>query len=265
MNQEEYERTMQSQAIQSQASDTAVKEGQRQQQQYVMEQAEKGLAEAQLDVDEMINEIHNLLQGKQYVETSPGIREWKEPKDNRRTLTDWGVQRIIQSIRFHINKNNLLSNYNEQQINRLMYRFMTEMNNMILLKYERLFVEPSFEECKTILKAKMKERENLKKFTLELLGQQPKDAEISKEIKEEMEGRIEEEMRSIKQTQRKERLKEYGLIMEELEAAVYATYNRAYRGEERGSLRRHSHFSEIISPTPISPEKSAGIFRRRGR
>jgi len=48
-----------------------------------------------------------------------------------------------------------------------------------------------------------------------------------------------------------------------LEAAVYATYNRAWKGEERGSLRRHSSFSEIFSPNPPSQNKRGGIFNWR--
>jgi len=261
MNEEEYERLARTQAIKGQASENAARDSQMQ---YMLEEKEKGLAEEQLDVEVIIDNIYNLLKGKEFKEVD-GVKKWVQPKDKSRTLSDWGIHRIMQTVRFHINKNNLLSNYKEEQINRLMLRFTNELNDLVLLKYEKLFQMPTFEECKEILEKKLEEKSKLRKFVLEKLGQEVDEEEIKKEFLEEIEHRIEDEIDNIKQKEMKEKLKEYGLILEELEAAVYATYNRAWKGEERGSLRRHSHFSEIFSPNAPQPKQRGGIFNwRRG-
>lgn len=261
MNEEQREDLYKEQQIQSQITTNAMKQNQQYQQQMMMEQQERGLAESQIDVEEIIDNIHNLILGKEYIDEGEGFKKWVDTKDIKmKTLSKWGVHRIMQTIRFHINKNNLLSNFDESQINRLMLSFTTEMNDLVLLKYEHLFKEATFEECKEILKDRLKEKVNIKKFTLEVLGRKIDEIQINKEVMLEMENRIEDEIKSIKQEQRRERLKEYGLLLEEIESQVYATYNRAYRGEERGSLRRHTTFSDIRATGVPQPQKQGGMF-----
>ena len=47
------------------------------------------------------------------------------------------------------------------------------------------------------------------------------------------------------------------MIFTQLEALVEATHNRAWKGEERGSLRRHFNISEVIGGRPPMPEKKS--------
>ena len=43
---------------------------------------------------------------------------------------------------------------------------------------------------------------------------------------------------------------------------VFATLNRAWKGEERGSLRRHTNISEVIGQSPRQQmQETGGIFR----
>lgn len=256
MNEQEYSQIMANQQIQQQIGANAANT----QQQLMFQEQEKGLAEEQLDVELIINYIYNLLQGKELKDNGQGIKEWVEPLDARRKiLSDWGIQRIMQIVRFHINKNTLLSNFNEEQINRLMYHFTTEMNDIVLLKYERLFQSPSFEECKRIIEEKLDQKEKVKMFAMELIGQTPDKAKIKKELADEMEGRIEREIEKINIMERKERIKEYGLLLWEIEQAVYSTLNRAYGGKERDTLRKHASFSEVRTVQP-EQKKSGGAF-----
>ena len=90
------------------------------QERLLMQEAERGLAEEQLDVEEIIDRIYNLLQGRELKDTGQG-KEWVESSTaDMKILSDWGIQRVMQIVRFHINKNTLLSNFREEQINRLM-------------------------------------------------------------------------------------------------------------------------------------------------
>lgn len=229
--------------------------------QYYMEEKEKGLAEAQLDVEIIKSDIYHLL--KQDVkEPQKGKFVWVDSKDPKaRTLSDWGVDRIMQIIHFYINKNTLLSNFSEEQINRLMLKFIKELNDLILLKYQVLFRNPTFEECKEILMEKLEDKKKMRMFSLEVFGKDTNEKEITKELLEEMEKTIEKEMEKTKRDTRKEKIRDYGLIIVQLEIIVYATLNRAYRGEERGSIRRHMNVSELIGakPTPSQQDKG-GVF-----
>ena len=132
---EEIARIYGSQVLQQQLGQNAMAT----QQQLMFQEQERGLAEEQLDVEEISDRIHNLLQGKEYKNIGQGVKEWVESNDPKmKILSEWGVQRIMQIVRFHINKNTLLSNFDEIQINRIMYDFTTEINDLFLLKYKQL-------------------------------------------------------------------------------------------------------------------------------
>jgi len=230
------------------------------QQQLLMQEQERGLAEEQLDVEEILDRIYNLLQGRELKDSGQG-KEWVDSTiAGVKVLSDWGVQRIMQIVRFHINKNTLLSNFREDQINRIMFDFTTELNDLILLKYQQLFREPTFEECKNIIHKRLLEREKIKIFTNEALGLTSDKEKIKKDLLSELEGRIEYEIGKIRDDERKEKIKEYGLLLWEIEQAVYSTLNRALGGKERETLRRHAQFSEIRALQPESMQKKGGMF-----
>jgi hypothetical protein len=227
--------------------------------QYYYQEQEKNLAETQLEVDSIKSEIYHLLR-QDVLRTLPdGNQKWEQlTNDEQRTLTDWGVDRIMKMIHFYINKNTLLSNFDEKQIKMLMYRFVGELNDLVLLKYEVLFRRPTLEECQIILNQRLDEKRKLRMFAAEILGTSLDHKQVQKEILNEMEGRIEQEISKIREQQRKEKIREYGMIMSQLEAMVFATYNRAWRGEERGSIRRHTNISEIIGGRSAMPGGDKG-------
>lgn len=233
--------------------------------QYYLEEKEKGIVDVQLEVDSIKSDIYHLLkQDRLILNKETNQIDWVEISNlSQRTLSDWGVERIMQVINFYINKNTLLTNFDEKQIRRLMLTFMTELNDLILMKYQLIFRTPTFEECKTIMLNKLEEKKKLKMFTLEILGKTPDEKQISKDLLEEMESTIEKEMSKIKEEQRKEKLRDYGILIAQLEVIVYATLNRAWRGEERGSIRRHTQISELIGGRPnmnMGKSSSGGMF-----
>jgi len=258
MEQEEIEQYMNQAVVQGQTGQSAATAAAAQ---YYMQEKEMGLADAQLDVEAIKSDIFHLLR-QDVKEIQKGKFVWVDSKNIKsRTLSDWGVDRIMQIIHFYINKNTLLSNFNEEQINRLMLKFIKELNDLILLKYQVLFREPTFEECKEIILEKLNDRKKMRMFSLEILGKETNEKEITKELLEEMEQTIEKEMEKTKRETRKEKIRDYGLIIVQLEIIVFATLNRAYRGEERGSLRRHMNVSEFVGAraTPTQQDKG-GVF-----
>lgn len=258
MNQEDLEQYSGYSQLQTQQSQSAMMNTQ---QQAMFAEENRGLAETQLEVNSIISDIYHLLKQDIYLEKSDGTFEWK-PLDNQqeRTLTNWGVEKIMQMVKFYVNKNNLLSNYDEDAIKRLMKDFLVGLNNLMLMKYEFLFMQPDFEECRRILVERVENKKKMKVFALELLGKVADVEEIKRELLEELESKIEHEFEKLRIEKRKEKLREYETIIKQLEAIILATYNRAFRGEERGSIRRHTNISEIIGKPMSAERKGGGMF-----
>jgi len=128
------------------------------------------------------------------------------------------------------------------------------------MKYNTIFRQPSFQECKDLLTTKLKERGDLRKFALEVMGQKEDDKRIELQILKEIENRVEKEIQKIREEKRKENLREWELVFEQLSQLVFATLNRAWKGEERGSLRRHTNISEVLG-RQMPQQKQGGMFK----
>ena len=100
----------------------------------------------------------------------------------------------------------------------------------------------------------------MKMFSAEILEKKIDEQEVEDKLLAEIEQNLEREMTKVKEEQRKEKLREYGILMAQLDAIVYATFNRAFRGEERGSLRRHTNISEVLGKVQQPQQKQGGIF-----
>lgn len=220
--------------------------------QYYLEEQQKNLAETQLEVESITTKCYHLLKQDVLTPDDKGGFDWK-PLANKvkRVLTDEGVDKIMTFVHFIINKNTLLSNFDDRQIDVLMLRFCTEINDLFLLKYEILFREATVDECIEILKERNKEQAKIRAYSYLLAtGKVKTEQEINDEIIKETQQTIEYEIRKIRDEQRREKLREYGIILAQLEHMVFSALNRAWKGEERGSIRRHTNISEIIGGRP---------------
>jgi|SRR3990167_2481697 len=224
--------------------------------QYYIEEKEKSIAEAQLEVESTLERIYHKIKQDTYKDVGEGRMDWVSLKDEKkRILTEEGVERIMQSMGFYINKENLLSNFSEEQINRIMLTFRLALSANFYMKYATIFRQPTLEECKNILQKRLDERKEIKMFASEIMGLKPNEEEIEGEILKEVENKIEKELQKIREEKRRENLREWELLFEELSQMIFATLNRAWKGEERGSLRRHTNISEVLGRTsPIQQE-----------
>lgn len=229
--------------------------------QVYLDEQSRALAEKQLDVRKLRRECYYLLSQYSWNPGDTGV-EWTKSKDERKNvLTEWGIDRVMQIIHFYINESNLLSNFSEAEIRYLMMKFLLELNDLVLLKYEFLFREPTFEECKEILMARIQDKKKVKMFAAEILGQVPNGKQIETDLYKEIETRIEYEIKKIKDEQRRQRIREYGLMVAQLEVIVLGALNRALNGEERGSLRRHTQMLEMLGGSPQAAKETGGMLR----
>jgi len=226
--------------------------------QYQMEEGEKNLAEAQLDCEETLTKIYHLLKQDVLKPNADGVLEWTKIRDaKKRVLTEEGVDKIMQIMQSYINKETLLSNFDDKTIGRRMLKFCLAFNALMFMKYEIYFRTPSLEECQEILQFRISEKIKRKRMNLELMDREVDEDKIKQEVLIEIEPQIEYEITKIKSEQTKLNLREFEMIFTQLEALVEATHNRAWKGEERGSLRRHFNISEVIGGKPQMPEKKS--------
>lgn len=231
--------------------------------QYEMEEKDKNLAEAQLDVEETLTKIYHLLKQDALKINEDGVMAWVSLEDlKKRVLTDEGVDKIMQIMQSYINKETLLSNFDEATIKRRMLKFSLAFSALLFLKYELYFRSPSQEECYDILTKRVEDKIEKKRMSCRLMDKEFNEKEVKCKILEELKGREEYELGKIKQEQVKINLREFEMIFTQLEALIEATHNRAWKGEERGSLRRHFNISEVIggSSAPQIKKRKWGMF-----
>jgi hypothetical protein len=223
------------------------------------EQQDKSIIKEQLDLSDELDTIEHLLRGHILVWKEDGSRLWEEPEDKRlQILTDYGVYFIMNFIMFYINKNTLLSNYDEEVINQKMLDLSNTLNDAVFMQYDEMFMYPSFEECKQVFMKRIEKKTELRKFAYEIMGQEIDEVEIKKGFLKEVEERIDYEMQKISEQLMKNKLKRFESIIRVIQDTIHSTYNRAYKGQERSSLRKHHHISENVNP-PTMPQRPSKI------
>lgn len=247
------------------ASETSVRGTQ---QQIAVEQEDKSMIGEQLDLEKEKTLIGHLLRGYTKKWDNDKQEEYWELSDNPDmiVLSDYGVQLILDTIGWYLNKNTLLSNYDEETINKKMEDFSNDLNDDIFMSYEKVFKYPTLQECKDEINTRLKHRIDLKKFADELVGKEMSEEEIEKELLKEMEGTIERELEIIKAQKMKDKLKKFAMLMRKVQDAVHSTYLRAWKGQERSTLRQHTHISETRGQPMAIPKQGGSpldFFRRR--
>lgn len=210
----------------------------------------------QLNLGEELEIIENLLRGNILKQDEQGVTKWIEPTDNEMVvLSDHGVHLIMNTISFYLNKNTLLSNYDENTINSKMEDFSTDLTDTIFMEYEKVFKYPTFEECKEVLEKRIDKKTELRKFAREIMGEKDIDeVKIKRLLIKEIETKIEVEIEKIKQQIIKNKLKRFLIIIREIQDTIHSTYLRALFGAERRTLRQHIHVSET-SGMNMQPQK----------
>ena len=262
--QQPYDEVAEQIGLHAQTNQGTVIANQAKQLQYQMEESEQNLAEAQLDCREILTRMYHLFKQDKLVpkEELGGLIDWVDIDDfKKRILTDEGVDTFIELLEGYVNKETLLSNFDDKIIARRMLEVSLSFSADFLLRYENHFRQPSTKECKEIFMKKIEDRIELRMASNEILGIEKSKEEIKKEILEGYSNRIEYELQKIKESTKKQNLVTFQKYFYLCIHLIEATHNRAWKGEERGSLRRHFNISEIIGGRPQQQEKKKwGLF-----
>jgi hypothetical protein len=221
-------------------------ETQQAQQVAMVQDEERNMIKDQLSLDEELTRIQNLLQGKTEFIDEYGQHHWQEPKSSDDILlTDSGINLVLNTIQWYLNKNTLLSNYDEATINFKMEDFATSLADALFMNYEKYFRYPTMDECQEKLIKRLERKQEAMIYNMKLYG--TPDEEIDKEeIWLQLINEIdpEKERIKIKEQEVKNKLKGFDLLLRKIQDCVHSAYLRALAGQERKTLREHIHISE---------------------
>lgn len=230
------------------------------QKKFLEDQQNVGMIKEQLDLAPEIERIENLLRGKYQTTDEYGNVVWAEPENKQDImLTEEGIQFILNSISWYLNKNTLLSNYDEETINTKMEDYAVSLSDILFMRSEIYFTKPSVKYCEELL---VKRIDNIaeKKLAYLRIQKMEIDEDVIKNIREEIVGdmKLEREIDKISENEIKDRLKGFEHLIRVIQDAVHSTYNRSYMGGERKSIRQSMHISEIRNPD-IKPRPTTSM------
>ena len=102
-------------------------------------QPDGNLIEFQLELDNILERIDHLLRGHELKFDDKGNLIWKEPKMmSRQLFNEYGVQEILRILSMYLNRNTILSNYDEETINWKVYDLGYDLADLIFMKYEEM-------------------------------------------------------------------------------------------------------------------------------
>lgn len=238
------------------------------------QQSFDNIAKWQIELDSLLERVERVLKGDK-PKVINGNVIWTDATGNQRIFTDYGVEEALRVLSMYVNKNTILSNYDEPTINNKVYDFGVEVSDLIYMKQYEFFYALSFEECfKNLYKVEFEDyikefiKINFEKSCKIILGYEDvefqKDGQVvvlvntgqqlSKQIlsKETVSiinshtrktffnsnHPIVENVYKEIEKQYLEKRKLYPMIVRYLVDIVHSTYLRALGGKERDSLRQ---------------------------
>ena len=90
----------------------------------------------QLELDNILERTEHILKGH-ILKFRDGHIIWEEnPNGKNRVLNDEGVQEIMKILSMYLNRNTILSDYDDDEIRYKVYDFGKELNDLFFMKYE---------------------------------------------------------------------------------------------------------------------------------
>jgi hypothetical protein len=101
-------------------------------------QDSENLIKWQLELDSILERVEHMLRGDTITFES-GSAVWKKAEnEEERILNDFGVSEIMRILSMYLNRNTILSNYDEKTINFKMLDFGRELSDFFFMKYESM-------------------------------------------------------------------------------------------------------------------------------
>ena len=93
----------------------------------------------QLELDNILERIEHLLKGDIIKDDGEGNITYEIPEDESLViLNNYGVQLIMNVISFYLNRNTILSNYDDKRINEILFDLGNELADVVYINYEKM-------------------------------------------------------------------------------------------------------------------------------
>lgn len=91
----------------------------------------------QLELDNILERVEHLLRSDELKYDDKGNLTWKAASNpDDALLNEYGVQEVLRLLSMYLNRNTILSNYDEPTINLKVYDFGMELTDLLFMKYE---------------------------------------------------------------------------------------------------------------------------------
>lgn len=188
---------------------------------------DENLIKWQLDLRDELDRIYHLLKGDVIHEDKDGNVFYKEPIDDElKPFNEFGVQLVMNIISFYINKNTLLSNYDEETIKWKVLDFGNEISDLILCRYKDMMMTTSFE----------KEFKKEYGCDCEILSDGDYIVKID-DYHYYLSNKVKIKIKTMIAEHLERKVELYPMIVQELVDSIHSAYLRALAGGERESLR----------------------------
>lgn len=217
--------------------------------------SELNIVTQQLDLSQELDRLYHLINGHVIKKDING-EYWAEPDDDRlKVFSEYGAKQLMNYILFYINKNTLLSNFKEDDINEKMYHFGTGLIDLIYNMYEHMFFYPSPEKkYHEVLKIINDNPSSYRHLLYEQGGQTFIDTDA-----------LYLKCHEWCKAELQMKIRHFPMIILAVTDSIHATMLRALNGEERDSLRKYMQIHQSINSNPMQEQQKGlfgGLFKR---
>ena len=99
---------------------------------------QENLIKWQLELDSILERIEHILRGDKPTMINGNMVFIPATDDKNKIFNDYGVSEIMRILSIYLNRNTILSNYDEDTINWKVLDFGKEVSDLIFLKYEEM-------------------------------------------------------------------------------------------------------------------------------
>jgi len=97
---------------------------------------DENLIRWQLELNDILERAEHILKGDVPLFKDGHIIWEKNPNPEKNTLNEYGVQEVLKILSLYVNRNTILSDYTNREINFKVFDFGREINNLIFMRSE---------------------------------------------------------------------------------------------------------------------------------
>ena len=219
---------------------------------------QENLIKWQLELDNILERAEHILRGDVLIHKSGHLIWEKQQNPENQILNDYGVQEVMRILSMYLNRNTILSDYEQEEIDLKLLDFGRELNDLFFMKYEEMGLSVNFEDAfRRIFKV------GQEFIVITEVDNSVKVGTYNNRVVEYVD-LSDEQIKKIKFMQHQfslEKRKNYPILMREIVDIVHSSYKRALTGGERRSLREAR---SVTQTEPLGQMQGMGMQQQGG-